>query len=848
MEIQVFSKNRYKDEGTEPPSSAEYGHLQPTPRHQSSSIVELISQDEVITIAREALKATPDDYPHQAILLNNLGTRLSNRYSRTGSIEDLEESITIIREALKATPDDHPDRARPLNNLGLQLGDRYSRTGAMADLEESITITREALKATPDDDLDRAISLNNLGVRLGDRYSRTDRAGRLNSLGNRLGNRYWRTGSTEDLEESITITREAVNATPEDHPHRAILLNSLGNRLGNRYWRTGSTEDLEDLGNRLGNRYWRTGSTEDLEESITITREALKATPDDHPDRARPLNNLGLQLGDRYLRTESMTDLEESITVTREAVNATPEDHPNRAGELNNLGLGLRNRYSRTGAMADLEEMKICTISERIRAGRSLLSLPNIFQDIQGAYAVAEIAVNLIPLLSSFSLHSADKQYQLRQAVGMASVAAAVALHAGQGPIAALELLETGRGVLAGSLQNIRTDLSALQQRHPDLAHNYRYKAGADLDSLIQNIRGHPGFERFLLSATEEEMRNAAVYGPIVIINVSSHRCDALIVKRSGVHVIDLPQLTQASLEERPVLDELGFIAPPAGDTWPHVWWIPTGPLTRFPIHAAGHHTKNSTETVLDRVVSSYSSSIRSIIHTHQQRLLETSATLDLKVVLVDIEETPSQSRLCHAKVETEAVEEVYNSIGLPCNQPPAYKKDVLAVLGSYQILHFAGHGVTRPDPLQSLLLLKDWENNPLTVESLLDTNLSSTPPFLAYLSACGTSRIQDDHVVDESIHLTSAFQLAGFRHVIGTLWEVDDAVCVDIARMAYRFMGEKVFSDESVSYGLHHAMRKLRDQWIKIENVKVANRDRVLITGMAQDAPTWVPYVHYGV
>ncbi|KAK1993571.1 hypothetical protein LX36DRAFT_661406 [Colletotrichum falcatum] len=387
------------------------------------------------------------------------------------------------------------------------------------------------------------------------------------------------------------------------------------------------------------------------------------------------------------------------------------------------------------------------------------------------------------------------------------------------------------------------------------------------MDSLIDNIRGRPGFERFLLSATEDEMRKAAVCGPIVVINVSSHRCDALVVERSGVRVVDLPQLTQDSLEKRaselrsvetlawlwdvvvgPVLDELGFIAPPAGDTWPHVWWIPTGTLTRFPIHAAGHHTKNSTETVLDRVVSSYSSSIRSIVHTRQQRLLETSAALGLKVVLVDMEETPGQSRLCHAKVETEAVEEVCDSIGLPCNQPPAYKKDVLAVLESYGILHFAGHGVTRPDPLQSLLLLKDWETNPLTVESLLDTNLSANSPFLAYLSACGTGRIQDDHVVDESIHLTSAFQLAGFRHVIGTLWEVDDAVCADMARMTYEFMGEKAFSDESVSFGLHRAMRRLRVQWIRTKSVRETNRDGVLVTDPAQDTPTWVPYVHYGV
>ena len=42
--------------------------------------------------------------------------------------------------------------------------------------------------------------------------------------------------------------------------------------------------------------------------------------------------------------------------IAREAVHATPEDHPDRAGWLNMLGLTLGDRYSRTRAMADLKK------------------------------------------------------------------------------------------------------------------------------------------------------------------------------------------------------------------------------------------------------------------------------------------------------------------------------------------------------------------------------------------------------------------------------------------------------------------------------------------------------------
>ncbi|KAH7146066.1 hypothetical protein EDB81DRAFT_759375 [Dactylonectria macrodidyma] len=65
---------------------------------------------------------------------------------------------------------------------------------------------------------------------------------------------------------------------------------------------------------------------------------------------------------------------------------------------------------------------------------------------------------------------------------------------------------------------------------------------------------------------------------------------------------------------------------------------------------------------------------------------------------------------------------------------------------------------------------------------------------------------------VDESIHLANACQLAGFRHVVGTLWSVDDKLCVDMARMTYEFMRDEGISDDCVSRGLHRATRTARD------------------------------------
>ncbi|WP_398861104.1 CHAT domain-containing protein [Streptomyces noursei] len=56
----------------------------------------------------------------------------------------------------------------------------------------------------------------------------------------------------------------------------------------------------------------------------------------------------------------------------------------------------------------------------------------------------------------------------------------------------------------------------------------------------------------------------------------------------------------------------------------------------------------------------------------------------------------------------------------------------------------------------------------------------------LAYLSACRTAAIDTENPIDEAIYLTSAFQLAGFPHVVGILWEIDDQIDVTITDAFY--------------------------------------------------------------
>jgi len=54
------------------------------------------------------------------------------------------------------------------------------------------------------------------------------------------------------------------------------------------------------------------------------------------------------------------------------------------------------------------------------------------------------------------------------------------------------------------------------------------------------------------------------------------------------------------------------------------------------------------------------------------------------------------------------------------------------------------------------------------------------------------------------------AGQVAGFRHVIGALWEVPEMQRVDVAKDVYETMINAGISDKFVSLGLHNAVMNL--------------------------------------
>ncbi|KAH6894633.1 CHAT domain-containing protein [Thelonectria olida] len=913
-------------------------------RAEKTDSIEDINQ--AIDLAEMVIEKT-NEYPDQAPFFHNLGNLLGRRFERTNSLDSLDRAIEMSTAAVDMALENSPHLPTYLSNLASWLGVRFERTGMMDDLNRAIREASRAVDTSMPGEPLRCFYLNSLGKLLGCRFQRAGsmddlnraikangmavdsvseshptRSEYLRNLGDQLINRFERTESTDDLDRAIDAAEKSLEITPQDHCRQGLY--------------------LSDLGNKLAWRFEYTKSIRHLDSAIEYASLAVNATPQDHPDHPRFMHNLVFKLERRYRDTGSADDLNRAIELGSVVLDSIPHDHIDRARSLMNFGNSLHHRFKRSGSSDDFEKavssyragLSYQTLSPSLRVdiarqAASLLALKSRWDE---SLTLLQEAMNLIPTVSPRSLKYTDKQHMLADFVGFASTAAATALNAGKTPAEALRLLEAGRGVIAGLLMETHGDLSALKLQHPDLAEefaqlrdeldspgetgllmtqenesfsesqaNRRVKADQEFNDLVQRIRAKPGFQSFLLPPTTDELVAAADPDPIIVVNLTPYRCDAFLIERNRIKVLELPGLSFKEAKARTVdlryseipasqllqtlewlwdnvcrgsLDALGFKNTITDGNWPRVWWVPTGPLSQLPLHAAGRFTGACIEGVLDRTMSSYASSIKAIIYGRKIPHVPSTSS---QALLVAMEQTPGYSKLPFAKKEVAELQGLFDSMALKWTEPGRKKPDILPKLGQSDIFHFAGHGHTdRLEPSNSSLLLEDAMSNPLTVADLVDSNLHKQPPFLAYLSACGTGQIRHENFVDESIHLVSACQLAGFRHVIGTLWSVSDESCVDIARITYEGMRDGGMTDKSVCRGLHNATRELRGRWlsaqaandrsVRLVNAKEktgaesestgdARNDRLprkVIVYEEEEERTeslhWVPYVHFGV
>jgi CHAT domain-containing protein len=176
---------------------------------------------------------------------------------------------------------------------------------------------------------------------------------------------------------------------------------------------------------------------------------------------------------------------------------------------------------------------------------------------------------------------------------------------------------------------------------------------------------------------------------------------------------------------------------------------------------------------------------------------------------VVAVPVTAGQPALDGADIEAaELVTRFRDTLGLV--GPEATRAAVLAALPQRPWVHFACHGTQDiSDPSAGRLLLHD---GPLTIREISGLHLDRAE--FGFLSACQTSR-GGIELADEVISVGSALQLAGYRHVIGTLWSISDSDAPEVARDVYAGLARDGALDvRALAAALDEAIRRLRARY----------------------------------
>jgi len=261
-----------------------------------------------------------------------------------------------------------------------------------------------------------------------------------------------------------------------------------------------------------------------------------------------------------------------------------------------------------------------------------------------------------------------------------------------------------------------------------------------------------------------------------------------------------------------PIMDELGFTDTPAGDpsTWPRMWWCPTGPLTLLPLHTAGHHVaavdgESPPRTVLDRVVSSYTPTLRALLEA--RRTHDDVVRAVDRLLLVDVPDAPGQVPL-DTSAERAVLLDAFPKDRLTVLDDQATRAAARTALPEHRWVHFSCHGdQDLKDPSRGGLLLRDAT---LTIADITEGRFHGD---FAGLSACKTA-VGGVDLLDEAITLAAALHYTGYRHVVAALWSVDNRTSSEVFTDLYRAIAADGRLDpDRAPAVLHRVLRRLRDR-----------------------------------
>ena len=413
-------------------------------------------------------------------------------------------------------------------------------------------------------------------------------------------------------------------------------------------------------------------------------------------------------------------------------------------------------------------------------------------------------------------------------------------------------------------------------------------------DQLVAEVRRIPDLGDFLRPTAGNLYLGAGSDGPVVIVNASYRRCDAIIVTPDRATAIELDGLTldevmrqanrylkviqhldqsaaklQSAIQEylsskgtrvererleferghldqerlglehemwlmlewlwdsvaEPILTQLQLIHKPSSQhPLPRLWWCPTGAFTLLPLHAAGRRDL-AASAVVERVISSYTPTLRALLQARKQAKRRGSPALSSdKMLVVAPSDIPGALPLASANKDITLLEQLMGSEQITVlNHASATRATVLDHISRYRWIHYSGHGTQDlRQPWAGGLSLADGT---LTVR---DMSLSNNACEFAFLSACKTAT-GGAEITNEVITLASALQYTGCQHVVASLWSVWDQAAAYISENLYsRLISNGRLNATATSLALHNAVTALRK----------SDLDRPSV---------WAPFVHIG-
>ncbi|AEY87697.1 hypothetical protein SHJG_2422 [Streptomyces hygroscopicus subsp. jinggangensis 5008] len=820
-------------------------------------------------------RAAPLNAP---LLHSTLGEFLRVRYERLARHEDYDRALDHTRHGLELSryPGGAPQWALRVSNHALVV----ALGGGAENLQKSEDLLHEALGHANLEPWERTHLHLNLGATMREAAEATQDRKRLRTailhleraeasvaegqalplirrnLALALHTQWRLEHRAASLDKAHDLIEAALEDTPAGSPLRALLLSDLGALLVARaHRRLGPDDAIPSPGGSEAEERAR----EDVERAVEVLRAA----------RAEPgagLAELGLfatQYGEALSFLGRLTGdpglLEASLRALREAVRSLDEQGPHWVLPALFLADALvgeertsnEHRHEAAELYGKVARHPMAAPATRWRAAVARARILTQAADWAGALDAYSTGIATLPQMAWGGLDFDDRLNVLSNTSQTVSDAAAVALEAGA-PERALELLEHGRGLLLSSALDMRTDLEAIRLRAPELAADLALsrderasggvRASDDVgirrrqsqrrwDRLVDMVRQEPGLADFLEPLPYQELLGTSSHGPVVVLNSSPLRADALVLHDGRLTVVPLARFrhnkavlradaltrsvhrpgngdAEERLARRPyltdVLDWLWTtvaepvlrVLPPAlardtNSAPPRIWWCPTGVFNRLPVHAATRlpdpcePDQGGTDSLADRFVASHTPTLRALKAARAEAARTASRTTS-PVLLVGVGKTPPYTEhppLDHVALEIDAVAGLLPA-ARTLRDEEAVRDVVVRHLRTGGWLHFAGHGEQDTASPDGVLYL--WDHYPsgsLRIQDIARLHLEQAE--LAYLSACETHRTPTAHS-DEPVSLAGALQLAGYRHVVASQWQLNSLRASQVARAFY--------------------------------------------------------------